>query len=86
MSLKHYKVLFENTVTVSAVNQAIKSLGYKMYAGNGYYYFQPINYKNPKTPMLSNESIYVHRISEFKNINDIINILNEKIKETLRYR
>lgn len=67
----------EKKITLKDVNKAIKSMGYELKKGRGYFYFWPLG----DSDMLDKESVAVYRVDGY-TLDQWIAELEEKIKES----
>lgn len=67
----------EKPVTLKSVNKEIKSMGYELVKGRGYFYFMPLGDHD----MLNDESVYIYRIDGY-TMEQWVQELKDKIKES----
>ena len=69
-------------VTVKRINKAIYSMGYKIYRGNGYFYFSA--FRN-NAEQIEEEGVYVNTLRTY-TVEEWANILKERIEHTVKYK
>jgi signal recognition particle subunit SEC65 len=80
--MRRYNSLIES-ITLIKINKALLPLGYELIKGKGYFYFWPLDFKNPNTPQLKDESLLYYSIKQIPSIESIIQNLKNKINETI---